>query len=170
MRRPITWLSAGMATVLLILVPVAHADEEKVALDKVPMPVREAVKVRFKDAKVTGAGKETEDGKLVYEITMKDKGRNIDVTLTPEGAIVLIEKEIARKDLPKPVAKALDEKYPNATYKIVEQVIKVENKEEKLAYYEVLLVTAQKQALEVQVAVDGKILKEEKKSSEKNDK
>ena len=53
---------------------------------------------------------------------------------------------------------------PKAKYTIIEEVIKVENKKEKLAYYEVLLVTAEMQALEVQLATDGKILKEEKKT------
>jgi hypothetical protein len=41
---------------------------------------------------------------------------------------------------------------------------------EKLAYYEVLLVTADKKRLEVQVAADGKIVNVEKKDSDKDDK
>ena len=163
MRRPSTWLRAGIGVVLLILVAVAHADEETVPLDQVPQPVMEAVKARFKDAEVTGAGKETADGKLVYEVTIKHKARNIDVTLTQEGEVLSIEKEIGAKDLPKAVVKALEDKYPKATYKIVEEIIKVVKKQEKLAYYEVLLVTAEKKALEVQVTAEGKIVNEEKK-------
>ena len=85
------------------------------------------------------------------------------MTLTPEGEILLIEKEITRKDLPKPVAKVLAGKYPKAVYKIVEEIFKVEKKRETLAYYEVLLATAGKQALEVQISAEGKILSEEKK-------
>jgi uncharacterized membrane protein YkoI len=144
--------------------------EESVPLDKVPKPVLDAVKARFKDAKLTEASKETEDGKLVYEVTVNDKGQHIDVTLTPDGEIVLIEKTIAAKDLPKPVTKALEEKYAKATYKIVEEIIKVEKKEEKLAYYEVLLVTADKKKLEVEVSAEGKIIKVEDKGAGKDDK
>jgi uncharacterized membrane protein YkoI len=167
MRNSLSQLGAGM---VLVLIPVvAYGDEEKVPLDKVPRPVMAAVKTRFKDAAVTGAGKETEDGKLVYEVTIKHKDQKIDVTLSPEGEILMIEKEIAAKDLPKAVAKALENKYPRATYKIVEEIIKVEKKEEKLAYYEVLLVTTDKQALEVQVSAEGKILNEEKKTLGKDD-
>jgi hypothetical protein len=70
--------------------------------------------------------------------------------------------------LPRAVARALEAKYPRATYRIVEEIIKVEKKEEKLAYYEVLLVTADKKALEVQVTAAGKIVNEEKKSSDKD--
>jgi uncharacterized membrane protein YkoI len=169
MRRPITWLGAGTVSALLILVAAAHGDEEKVALDKVPKPVMEAVEARFKDAKATGAGKETENGKLVYEVTIQHKGQKIDVTLIPEGEILMIEREIAAKDLPQAVAKTLEDKYPKATYKIVEEIIKVEKKKEKLAYYEVLLVTADNKALEVQVTAKGKVVNEEKKDSEKDE-
>src|SRR5437870_6912972 len=97
----------NLTATLLFLVGAAlvNAGEEKVPLDKVPKAVMEAVKARFKDVKVTGASKEKEEGKILYEITFKIDRRNVDVTLTPEGQIVLIEKEIAAKDLPKAVVK-----------------------------------------------------------------
>lgn len=166
MRRLMSWFGTLMGTLLLILSAVAG--EEKVPLDKVPKPVMEAVKGRFKGADVTGASKETEDGKLVYEVTIKHKGQNIDVSLTPEGRMFLVEKEIAAKDLPKPVAKTLADKYPKATYKIVEEIFKIEEKKEKLAYYEVLLMTAAQKAREVEVTAEGKIVKEEKKDSDQD--
>ena len=65
------------------------------------------------------------------------------------------------------VTKAVEAKYPKATLQKAEEVIKVEKKQEKLAYYEVLLVTAEKKKLEVSVAPDGKIVKAEDKSKEK---
>ena len=167
MYQMTTRMTATALGVLAVLAAV-WADERKLPLDQVPKPVLEAVRARFAGAELTGAAKETEDGKTVYEINVKHKGRKIDVTLTPEGAIELIEKETAAKDLPAPVAKVLEDKYPKAEYKIVEEVIKVEKKNERLAYYEVLLVTADKKSLEVQVAADGKVLKEEKKTPEKD--
>jgi uncharacterized membrane protein YkoI len=152
--------------ILSFSLAAAFADEEAVELTKVPKAVLEAVKGRFKDAELTGAGKETENGKLVYEVTIKHKGQKIDVTLSPEGEILVIESTLPAKDLPKPVTKTLDEKYPKATFKIVESVVNVEKKEEKLAYYEVLLVTADNQVIEVQVTAEGKIAGVEKKSAE----
>jgi uncharacterized membrane protein YkoI len=169
MSRLIIWLGAGTVAALLVLVAVAHGDEEKVALDKLPKVVMEAVKARFKDATATGASTETENGKLVYEVTIQHMGHKIDVTLIPEGEILMIEREIAAKNLPRAVAKTLEDKYPKATYKIVEEIIKVAKKEEKLAYYEVLLVTADNKALEVQVTAEGKVVNEEKKDSEKDE-
>jgi hypothetical protein len=172
MRRLITWFGTGTAVMVLLSFAVARAGEEKavveeeIAIDKVPKLVLDAVKARFKGAEVTGAAKEMDGGKLVYELSLKDKGKKIDVILTPEGAIVLFEKEIAREDLPKPVAKALEDKYAKATYKIVEEVIKNEEKKEKLAFYEVLLVTADKKMLAVHVSTEGKILVEEDKDTD----
>jgi hypothetical protein len=154
-----------------VLVPVGRlrADEEKVALAKVPKAVLEAVKARFPDAKLLGAETEKEDGKTVYEIAIKDKDQKIEVTATSDGKLVSIEKQIAARDLPKTVAITLEAKYPKATYKMIEEVIEVKDGKERVEGYEVLLVTAEKKQLEVVVAPDGKISKEEKKDKEKDE-
>lgn len=167
MRKVIRGFGTGTVVGLLIVVGVARGEEEKVGLEKAPKGVVEAVKARFKGAEVRGTSKETEEGKVVYEVTIKHQGHNIDVTVTPEGEIVLFEREIAAKELPKRVSKALEGGYPKATYKRLEQIYKVEKKQEKLTYYEALLVTAEKKLLEVQVTEEGKVVnEEEKKGSE----
>jgi len=164
MRRFIVWLGAGLVAAFLLVPTVGRAAEEDIGVDKVPKPVMETVKTRFKGADITGAAKE-EEGKVVYEVTIKHKGQKIDVTLTPEGELLMIEKTITAKELPKAVGNTLAEKYGKATYKIVEEIVEVKKKEEKLAYYEVLLVKADKSALEVQVTAEGKVVNEEKKRS-----
>src|SRR5689334_4740830 len=140
---------AGLGVALLVLTALASADEEKVPLDRVPKAVREAVKARFPDAELVSAEKETEGGRTVYEVAIKNKGQSIEVTATADGMILEIEKQIAARDLPGAVAKTLEEKYPRATYKIIEEVVKVKDGKEKLESYEVLLVTAGKKKLEV---------------------
>jgi hypothetical protein len=137
-----------------------RADEEKVALDKVPKEVMEAVKKRFPKAEITGAEKETADGKTTYEINVKDKDAKIDVQVSEKGEIQAIEKMIDLKELPKVVAKAIDKKYPKATVKSAEEIIKVADGKEKLESYEVVLVVGKK-TLEVVFAPDGKFTKEE---------
>lgn len=159
MKRPISWFGAGMGT-LLLLAPNAYAKEEKVPPENVPKPVMDAVKARFNDAEVTGAAKEKGDGKLVYEVSLNLKGKNIDMLLAPDGEIRMIEKTIARQDLPNAVVKALEDKYPEATYKRLEEVIEVKEKKETLVYYEALLVTAGTKELEVKLTTEGKIMKE----------
>jgi uncharacterized membrane protein YkoI len=150
-----------------LLAAVVQAAEEKIPLDKVPKAVLAAVKARFPDAKMVSAEKETEKGKTVYEIAINNKDQKVEVTLTPKGKITEIEKQISAKALPKAVTKALGKKYPKATYKMVEEVFKVKKAKEKLAYYEVVLVTSQDKKLEVSVSPAGKIIKEEDKTKEK---
>lgn len=157
-------------TTALILAGGIRADEEKLALDKVPQAVMDAVKKRFPKAELVEAAKETADGKTEYEVTLKDGGTKYDVMLTPEGAITLIEKMIAYKDLPKAVSEALEAKYPKATPKVTEEMTKVTDGKEAVAYFEVLLETADKKLIEVEIGTDGKIIKTEDKKAEEEDK
>lgn len=139
----------------------ARADddkEEKVPLDKVPKAVLKAVKAKFKDAELVSAQTEKEDGKVLYEINLKDKDQAVDVTVEANGTIVSIERTIAAKDLPRAVREAIDGKYPRAEHKRIEEVT-----EGGKTNYEVLLVTADKKTIEVVLDREGKIVKEEAK-------
>ncbi len=162
MRAIVGPFSAGAALALLVLAAATPARGESLPLHMVPMPVLDAVRAWFKDARIAGAEKDRAGREFVYEVTIKHRGQNIDVTLTPEGTILLIKREIAATDLPAPAAKALENTHPKATYQVVEAVTRVEGSLEKLAYYEVDLVTAQRRIVEVRVSADGKILSGEK--------
>ena len=154
-------LLAGLALTVSV-----RADEEKIPLDKLPAKVTAAVKEKFKDAELVSASKEVEDGKTLFEVQLKFKGHAIDVTVTEDGTITAIEKEIAAKDLPKAVAAAVEEKFPKAKWTKVEEI----TKGEKMTY-EVLLTTADKKEFEVVLDPSGKIIEtEEKKKEDKKDK
>lgn len=160
-------VSRGVVVALagLFLLTAARADEEKVPLDKVPRAVLDAVKAKYPGAELVGASKEKENNETIYELAIKYQGHKMDVSFKTDGTLVSAEKEIDAKDLPKPVAEALEAKYPKATYKKVEEVM-----EDNKLTYEVLLVTADKKRVEVVVEPQGKIVKEEeKKAKEKKD-
>jgi hypothetical protein len=161
-------MRAFIASALLVLTSlgIATADEVKVAVSEVPVAGLEAAKALFPAASVSGAAKETENGKTFYEITLKHKGKTIDVTVGLDGALQWIEKEIDPQDLPKAVQATLEEKYPKAAYKIIEEVSTVKNNKPRLDFFEVLLVTAEKKELEIQIAADGKIKNVEQKSEQ----
>jgi hypothetical protein len=148
----------GFVTAALVLsLAVARGDEEKVDLDKLPKAVVKAVKDKFPKAKLVGAEKEKEGGKTVYEVHIKDGKTTIEVTVTPKGKIVSVEKEISAKDLPKAVAEALEKKYPRAKITKTEEV----SKDDKITYE--MQITVGKKKLEVVFDPDGKFVKEEKK-------
>jgi uncharacterized membrane protein YkoI len=167
MRR-LTWIPAAIVCALVVAGP-GRAQEEKVPLDKVPKAVSETIKKRFPKAEVTSASKEAEDGKTVYEVQLTDAGHKCDVTVTPEGQLVSIERTIAEKDLPKTTAATLKEKWPGAKYEIIEEVIHVKDGKESMDYYEVLMTTADKKKVEACVDASGKVVKtEEKKAGDKD--
>jgi hypothetical protein len=163
------WIPAAIVCALIVVGP-SRADEEKVTLDKVPKAVTGAIKKRFPNAEVLGASTEPgEDGKTVYEMQIKDAGHKCDVTVTPEGKLVSIERTIDEKDLPKKTAATLKEKWPGAKYEIIEEVIHVKDGKESTDYYEVLMTTTDKKKIEACVAADGKVVKtEEKKATDKD--
>ena len=175
MRNMMYVAVVAAAVAAMAMTTGARADEEAIALDKLPKAVLEAVKKRFPKGELTEAAKETEGDKVSYEVTVKDGETKMDLTFSPDGKLLMIETIIAAKDLPKAVAAAIDEKYPKAVFKTVESVVKVTDGKEELDYYEVLLTTADKKDMEVQVFADGKIKateekKDEPKKDEKKDK
>lgn len=170
MRRIRSWVALSAAAGLVILAAAALADDkktEKITPDKLPKKVMDAVKDRFPDAEITSAEKETEDGKVVYDIELKHKGRKYEMDIQEDGTIIEVEKQVDAKDLPEEVAKAIKAKFPDATIKEIMEVNKVKDKKETPDHYEVVLVTKDKKEMEVTVSLDGKTIKEEKEEKEK---
>jgi uncharacterized membrane protein YkoI len=147
-----------VAAAIVFWAATTSGAEEKIAVDQLPKAVVDAVKAKFPGAELQGGEKEVADGKTIYEVNLKYKGAHHDVSLTPEGKIIEIEKTIAAKDLPAAVTKGLDQKYPKATIELAEEIT-VDNK----LKYEVIIVTAEKKKFEVVLEPSGKIVKEEAK-------
>ncbi len=135
---------------------VSWAGEEKIALDKLPKAVTESIKKRFPKGEMASAVTETVDKKTTFEITLKDGGSRFDVNINDDGTITGFEKEVAIKDMPKAVVAAAVAKYPNAKQKKGEEVYKVADGKETLAYYEVIFEIDGKD-VEVEVLADGKL-------------
>lgn len=159
--RPGTWLRLWQAAVAVMLtlaltgVSWAADEEEDIALDKLPAAVVKAVKDKFPEGKLVKASKEVDGDKATYEVSLTNKGQAIDVTLTADGKIELIEKEIAAKDLPKAIRSTLDAKYPKAEIQKAEEITEGDKPK-----YEVILVTADKKRLEVELDAAGKVIEE----------
>jgi hypothetical protein len=149
----------ALAITVVFFGPLAlgRADEERVPFDKLPAAIREAVNKRFPRAEMIGAVKENEDGKTEYEVTIREGGAKMDIMLTVGGSITAIEKSIAATSLPRAIQSAVQRKYPKSAYKRAEEVTTVKNGKEDLDFYEVVLETATKKRIEVQIGVDGKI-------------
>ncbi len=167
MRGMMGWLSLSAVVSLALLATTSLADEKagKIAPDKLPQKIKDSIKDRFPGAEVTSAEKENEKGKVMYDIELKHEGRKYEMDIKEDGTIVEIEKEIAAKDVPDAITKAVKKKFPTSTIKEVMEVNAVTGKEEKPIHYEVAIETDGKKK-EVIVSLDGKMVKgegEEKK-------
>ncbi|MDY3558845.1 hypothetical protein R5W23_006002 [Gemmata sp. JC673] len=147
---------------MAVVVAGGRAEDDKVPLDKLPKAVVDAVKAKFPKAELKEAEKGKDDGKVEYEITIKDGESKIDVDVTEDGTITGYEKGIALKDLPKAVSAAAAAKHPKGTAKSAEVVYAVKGGKDTLAYYEVVIELDGKKH-EVEVLPDGKLKPEEKK-------
>jgi len=134
---------------------VVRADD--VPVDKLPKAVVDSLKKQFPGCEITKALSETEDNKLVYEVSLKHKGSNYDIIVTPEGKLNVVEKAIEVKDLPKPVMEALRKKYPSAKIDLAEEL---SDGNGKITSYEVHLM-AEGKKLAIEFSPDGKIVSEE---------
>ncbi len=139
----------------------AEDKAEKIAPDKLPKKIATAIKARFPGCEVTSAEKETEDGKVVFDIELKHKGRKYEMDIREDGTVVEIEKEILAADIPQAVRKGVDAKYPKAAIKEVMEVNQVAGKKETPTHFEVTIETAAKKKMEVIVSLDGKSVKTE---------
>jgi hypothetical protein len=158
-RDPMRRFLCGVVT-LVVLAGSSWGDEEKVPLDKLPKAVVEAVKEKFPKAELISAEKETEKDKTTYAVTIKNGDQELEVTVTPEGKIQVISREIEIGDLPKAVKAAIKARYPKATIQSAEEIIE----EDKITQYEVVLAIGKKQ-LEVIFDPKGKLIEEEEKDS-----
>jgi uncharacterized membrane protein YkoI len=167
MRGIVGLLSACLVAGLVVLAPVAQGQEkgkdkpkaEKIAPDKLPQKILKAVKDRFPDAKITSAEKEIENGEVVYDIELTNKGRKHEMDIKADGTVVQIENEVAVKDLPKAVTKAINTKHPKCKIEEVMEVNNVKGAVVTPAHYEVVIVTAAGKKMELEVSLDGKTVK-----------
>jgi hypothetical protein len=152
----------GLAALLglSMLAGVSHADEEKIAVEKLPAAVKKAVKKKFPEAKIVGAAKEVEDGATTYEVELKVEGHSVDLALNAEGKILEMETEIPIDELPKAAKKRLAARYPGAKIEKVEEITKGEDGP---VHYEVAI------KAEVVFTAKGKIVKP-KGADEEDDK
>jgi len=132
----------------------------KLDLDQIPSQVMAGLKSKFPNAKIEKWTKETEDGFVVYDFEFKQQGRKFEADVKEDGTIHNWEKAIDFKDLPDAVKRTVQTKYPKSVPIEVMEITAVKNGKDELEGYEVVLKTANKKAIEVTLAPDGRILED----------
>jgi hypothetical protein len=167
-RRGMRSMTVAGLLAVLGLAPGTRAQGEGIPLDRVPKAVMNSAKARFPGAEIKGASAEKEDGKPpVYDLEMKHNRHDVDATFKADGTVVLVQTAVPAKELPKAVLRAVEHRYPGASFRGADSVKKGPEVKKKADYYEFYLMTADQKPALVQVAPDGKVLKPEAKTAVK---
>ena len=140
---------------LSLSVATARAEDGKIALDKLPKAVVEALKTKFPKAKSDEAMTKTVDGKTRYVAVLFEEKLKLHATLKEDGTITEWEKALTPKQFPKAVLDAVAEKYPKGKVEGGEVIYIVKDGKDTIWFYEVELEIDGK-TLEVKFLPDGK--------------
>jgi len=146
---------ANVVVLVLALCCAASAwsQEKKLKKSDLPAAVQKTADDQSKGATVRGYSKETEDGKLEYEVQLTVNGHSKDITMDPQGNVMEIEEEVDMKTLPAEVRSGLEKQAGKATIGKVESL----TKHGSLVAYEAQVRDGKKRS-EIQVGPDGKPL------------
>ena len=140
---------------------------------KLPSPARAAVAAAFPGAVVTKVEEEHEYGLSLYEAELKADGKELEVTVSPDGIIVEVEMSVKAADLPEAVAAAIAGVAKGARIleyekEEVRAVPKLTALDEPEVIYEAKFVKDGKQ-YEVEVAADGTVIEVEEEEEDDED-
>jgi len=99
--------------------PKAQAAPAKVTL---PPAVDAAFKKAYPNATIKNVSKETEDGKMVYEIESMDNGMARDLVYLADGTVVSYEEGITVASVPAAVSASVKARYPTSTIAVAEKL------------------------------------------------
>jgi uncharacterized membrane protein YkoI len=175
------WALTGIAVLGLIFavaLPALAEDKPRDTDKKVELPkaAADAINAAFAGATIGEVKLEDEDGVKLYEVELKVKDAEIEVSVSADGIIAEVETEITVEALPKVVADALAKAAEGGK---IEEVTKEEQraavKDGKLVKldtptikYCAEVVKGDKK-MKVEIAADGKVLEGEKKDADDAD-
>jgi len=67
--------------------------QENVPINRLPSPVTTAIKNRFPKSELLSAEIDRENGKVIYEVKVRNEGQIYDLDVTPSGKIIKIDRE-----------------------------------------------------------------------------
>jgi hypothetical protein len=126
------------------------AQEKHLKKSALPAAVQKVADQQSQGATVRGYARETEDGKLQYEVSLTVDGHTKDIAIAPDGTINEIEEHVFLDNLPSSIRDALQKKAAPG------RIVKVESltKRDQLVAYEAQIITGSKKS-EIQVRADG---------------
>ncbi len=139
--------------------------EEAISMDKVPAVVKKTLATYAADSEVKHAEKGDQDGKQVFEFDIEKGTRKFEVAISPDGKYMGTEEDVDFKTMPDAVQKTLNDQAKGGKISGCEKAVDSSNK----VTYEADIVKDGKKS-EIVVDADGKVVKTESASKEKDEK
>jgi hypothetical protein len=137
-----------------------RGENKKIEISEVPEKFMTVAKKAVPGAAWTHAQINYDLGKheslVVYEITGKKDGTEVEVDVRADGSIEEIEEVIDVKDVPKPVIGLLHSEYPDFKIKKAERSTRPYRNGNKVIWYELKGTTKQGATIDVEITEDSK--------------
>lgn len=146
------------------LTMAAYAGEDKkdqVSLTQLPDAVQKAINEQTAGRIFEEITKETEDGKLQYEVKFTKGDKKMEINIAPDGNVLAIEEEITLAQAPPAVQKTINDQAGTGTVKKIAKVT-----EAGKDHFEVVVVNKEKKQW-LNIATDGTVMPKEKGEAEK---
>lgn len=144
---------------------VAYAGKDEQNKSCLPLAARTALDTLYPNAEIEETDVEKE-GLKVYEVELEQNGREVEVTLAPDGTLVEVETEMTVQGLPEIVSKTIEKAAEGATVKEVNKevtyaVVKLVKLNQPQTSYEAKL-SKEGAKCKIELAADGTILEQSK--------
>jgi uncharacterized membrane protein YkoI len=106
------------------LVGLANAAGQKLQVKDLPSAVQKTVQDQLKGAEITGINKETEKGKVQYEVETMLNGKHRDFNVDAKGVLLVVEEEAALDSIPAAAKAAIEKKAAGGKLGLVEIMTK----------------------------------------------
>ena len=140
----------GAFAIALLVSGAAQAKETKVTMSSLPAPVRETAMQQTKGDTILDIVREVEAGKTMYELETMRHGGTRDILIGADGTLLVVEEQVALKDLPAAVRTTVEKSAAQGKISRVEAV----RQRGVLSYYEAQIKKGKKVS-EIKVGPDG---------------
>jgi uncharacterized membrane protein YkoI len=107
-----------------LLAGLATAAGQKLQIKDLPPAVQQTVQDQIKGAEISGINKETEQGKLQYEVETMLNGKHRDFNVDAKGILLVVEEETALDSVPAAAKAAIVKKVAGGKLGMVEIMTK----------------------------------------------
>jgi uncharacterized membrane protein YkoI len=132
------------------LAVLATAAGKKLQMSDLPSAVQKTVQSELKGAEIKSISKETENGKVQYEVETMLNGKHRDFNVDAAGPLLVVEEETAIDSIPAAAKAAIEKKAAGGKLGMVEIMTK-----DGATFYEAAYTSKSGKKLEVLVKPDG---------------